>query len=329
MKKIINRIRYYKNHNRLKSIIKLLGTLNITNQDCLNGNKFIEINNSTKLFGNLPSEDDALLYEVIKHRLPYIIDIEYFSIARQAMTSFLYPTSMPTLSMPFTSRVTNKFGQRYNDYVMNLPYDAITKEKLNELFRPKLNEILIEVGGYIGMSTIRDYLSRRETSTIYVFEADVNNYEILKMNVNINRFENIHIFNNMIGSESRIEIFYSQKDMFHSAVKSNLKHNEAFKKVEKEMISIDDFCKNRGISSIDRLTLTVNGYEAEVLRGAREIIKQSPNVMVVAAGWYFNNATRVSQLLAEELIYQDLDVFIGLNHRVLGAKNVFKSHLWN
>jgi hypothetical protein len=46
------------------------------------------------------------------------------------------------------------------------------------------------------------------------------------------------------------------------------------------MVSLDDYCRQRGVTNIDYMKIDVEGYEANVLRGATAIVAASPDILI-------------------------------------------------
>ncbi len=52
-----------------------------------------------------------------------------------------------------------------------------------------------------------------------------------------------------------------------------------------EVVTIDDFCFQRGITTVDILKIDVQGYEAKVINGARGIIANTQNCILMLEFW--------------------------------------------
>ena len=108
---------------------------------------------------------------------------------------------------------------------------------------------------------------------LYSFEPQKSAYAVLK---NISSALHFKTFNMGMGSVQKQDTIYNQVEgsVFASVVKTSHDH-VAQEKVTKETIelsTIDIFCAEHQITCIDLLKIDVEGYEIEVLNGAREMI---------------------------------------------------------
>jgi FkbM family methyltransferase len=108
---------------------------------------------------------------------------------------------------------------------------------------------------------------------LYSFEPQKIAFAVLKT---ITADVNFKPFNIGLGSEKKQETLYNQDEgsVFASVVKTSHDHvaQDRVKKETIELSTIDIFCKEHNIKKIDFLKIDVEGYEIEVLTGAKQMI---------------------------------------------------------
>jgi len=151
------------------------------------------------------------------------------------------------------------------DRVNNLDFYYIIKN----IFNKKQNIYCFDVGANIGQTTkkLRRYFPN---STIYCFEPVQETYKLLEKN--LQGYSNIYTYNKaMGGAKGEIEIFHRENSEWNSLVKSlneSAKNSGATAELIK-VDTIDNFVKEKDIPKINILKSDTEGFEMEVLKGAK------------------------------------------------------------
>tara|TARA_B100000902_G_scaffold377297_1_gene409375 strand:- start:118 stop:834 length:717 start_codon:yes stop_codon:yes gene_type:complete len=149
----------------------------------------------------------------------------------------------------------------------------INLEKLSKKYNLELTGIA-HIGAHVG-DEVKNYVNLFGEIPIYLFEPQKNIFNKLKENVK--NFHNAKCFNFGLGSENKIVDFYlnTNNDNQSSSVlkpKDHLKYHPhvTFSKSEDiEVRRLDDF----DLNDVNFVNIDVQGYELEVLRGAKNTIK--------------------------------------------------------
>ncbi len=172
-------------------------------------------------------------------------------------------------------------------------FDFIHKKKIiNFFYKKKINlEYIIDVGAHHG-ETINLFFRYFKPKKIYSFEASPQNYFILKKN--ISKLDEklkkiIQIENIALGKNNRIQSFNQTHESSSSTfnkinIKSNYfsrkkfflglsKDKDFFKKIELQIISLDNYFSKKNIKKIDLLKIDTEGFEYEVLQGLQKNMK--------------------------------------------------------
>jgi len=177
--------------------------------------------------------------------------------------------------------------------IVNIPQNLKLRVSKKDSF---LGNLLINKGEFEPLETLEFIKSIQQDSTVfdvganfgyyaniagsiaingkvYAFEPDKNNFEDLKFNASLNSLINIKVENLGVGSTSGYVYFKS--DTVHRG-RSKIVENEGDYKIN--IVTLDDYCQKKNILNIDILKVDVEGFETNVLEGAKNVIKKSPNI---------------------------------------------------
>ena len=154
-------------------------------------------------------------------------------------------------------------------------------------------KLLIDVGAHKGES-INLFLSNFKTKTIYSFEASPTTFKILldKIDYFRNKFKSskIIIEKYAIGAVKKKVLLKQLKESSSSTIR-NLNENSKyfkkklfflqgdkkdpfFKEIEVEQITLSDYLMKHYIGNVDLLKIDTEGYEFEVLIGAKDVLSK-------------------------------------------------------
>lgn len=148
------------------------------------------------------------------------------------------------------------------------------------------NSIVADVGANIGYYTVQ---MAKKARLVYAIEPDKDNFEILKKNVENNKLENVVLINAAVGSKNeKIKLYKSTvNDGDHRVY--NPGNRDKFNVVE--CLRLDDILKNE--QKISLIKIDTQGWEPEVIEGAKEIIKRDSPILFME---YWPNAYAEAKL---------------------------------
>ena len=139
----------------------------------------------------------------------------------------------------------------------------------NEFLKPGM--IVVDAGANIGLHSL--FYSKRVggSGKIYSFEPSKKNFSRLMAHVQYNRVTNIEGLCLALGAKhGSAKIVDNEEDTSRTFLQSSLSNNGEASTVTLE--SLDAFAKFKQVERIDFLKIDVEGYEAEILAGARDLL---------------------------------------------------------
>lgn len=241
----------------LKSICRFItdnrvNNLDITNSGVKEGYPFVDLETGERFYGYMAQ---------LRHAIPY-----YFlnKQTRAHLDKRAYWVALDTL-------------RSYREFT----FDREKYYSVNE------GDIVLQVGAYHGHDTLRFSRAVGDSGKVISVEASESNFEILSRNVDANNINNVELINAALSDSAGTITLYDtsrpgKKDI--SYVKDNFDY---FNYNDDELISktvekkrADDLLEKLAIDEIDYTVVTVNGAEADVLRGLGDYL--TPDVAVVA-----------------------------------------------
>lgn len=145
-----------------------------------------------------------------------------------------------------------------------------------KFIRDKLVEkgdIVFDCGGHHGYITILLSKWVGEDGRVMTFEPIPKNIEIIKKNVNLNGLSNVVIEDKALGS-------FKGKVTVSSSSNANVLPKSIFRFIygglKSDMVPLDEYIDLKP----SFLKIDVEGYEAEVLKGAKSILKKLPKLAI-------------------------------------------------
>ena len=185
----------------------------------------------------------------------------------------------------FIQKIINLFGYKMTKiYIVNpLDLDGLTKSLIT-----KSEPVIFDVGANKGQSITR-YKKLFKNPTIHCFEPNIDEVNILKQKY-IND-KKLYLNNVAVGHKNGNLEFNINANSGHSSFKNlipnttwikkksnqiKIDHNiYTIKKVNAEIITLDDYVNEKNLINIDILKIDTQGFEDKVLLGAKNLLKNN------------------------------------------------------
>ena len=167
-------------------------------------------------------------------------------------------------------------GKKISDvttmFMLKGKYEPTTTNIFKTLLFP--GDVVVDVGANVGYFSMLARSMVGVNGKVFAFEPEPNNLKSLHQNIRLNNFENVYPYPVALSSRKGITEFYtSVDDSRHSLVKAKY-HNST---VTVTMDKLD----NLGPFHINLLKVDTEGSELEVLKGAEETIRKSPQINII------------------------------------------------
>jgi FkbM family methyltransferase len=215
-----------------------------------------------------------------------IIKIIFNFFENKKIRKAIFDTTEPNTIL-FSRGVNENFILQSNDqvigrtvYATKKPFDFDKLTKVLKILNLKKNELLIDVGANIGTICV-PAIKRNLFNRAIVFEPEPLNYSLLLSNIIINGcYNKISSHNIALGSKNREKLNLQLDD--HNKGNHRIIINSKIKLKKNIVINshkLDSFIKNiNPLSTL--LWIDVQGYETQVLLGAKKLLNKKVPVCV-------------------------------------------------
>jgi FkbM family methyltransferase len=167
----------------------------------------------------------------------------------------------------------------------NLIMHGIRERDAVEYLRPLLPgfRVILEIGANQGYYAILEARETPPEARIYAFEPHPDNVRTLRLNTELNgcagKFGEIlqAAVSDRCGTA---ELNAHSHSNLHSLGQSDLPQGRLQKTLRVETVTLDEFCRRRGITGADFVRMDVEGHEGAIVDGAAHILKTSPGCVM-------------------------------------------------
>jgi FkbM family methyltransferase len=138
---------------------------------------------------------------------------------------------------------------------------------------------VFDIGSYTGVYALVAAKSNKKLN-ISAFEPNPELFSALEKNLKLNRIRNVKSEQMALDDQPGEAYLYLNHDT-HTSIGSLIQSSTAGKKVLVRKTTLDIYCKNYSINSIDLMKIDVEGYETNVIQGGLSIIKKSNPIILM------------------------------------------------
>ena len=156
-------------------------------------------------------------------------------------------------------------------------YEELESKIMEE--KIEMGNIVVDVGANIGLHTLNMARIVGNTGQVFAFEPDPSNFEILKKNVKINNYKNIILEQKAVGDKhGRTTLYQSDHPGKHRIFPQT---EQAKSEIQVELTNLDNYFDSDMIDKINFIKIDVEGLEFSVLKGMKNILKNSKKIKIL------------------------------------------------
>lgn len=179
-----------------------------------------------------------------------------------------------TLTLDGTDRGVSKTLRSHGTY------QPVLAGLLKEFAKPGM--VCLDGGAHIGTFTLLLSGLVGETGWVHAFEPSSRNYAILSENVRANRRNNVVLNHGALGDSNHHGVLYLNETNTGDCRMYPSGQGREMEAVG--VVTVDSYMSTQG-GKLDILKLDTQGCEFDILRGARNTIRNSPNLILVTEAY--------------------------------------------
>lgn len=151
----------------------------------------------------------------------------------------------------------------------NGTYEAGTIHTIQRILRP--GDVFFDVGANIGLMTLAAAQVVGAHGQVHAFEPVRSIGDILRANVSLNDFRQVTVHDEALGESSEQRWIYEQPSI-NAGSASFVATRNGLSEHKVPVLRLDDFVERAQIDSIRMIKIDVEGWEINVLKGARDVL---------------------------------------------------------
>ena len=215
-----------------------------------------------------------------------------FLVLRYLIHCNFVTARVSSLKANFRCSVRDVLGRHLYKYGLHEPENS---KFLLQTIKLGDGDIAIDIGANLGWYSVLLNRISESGSLVFAFEPDPNNFELLEFNVTKNDCSNVKAFNKAASDKNETLSLYKYPEK-NRGRHSLLPHKDA-QKVDVSAVCLDAFLDSELHSKVKFIKIDIEGYEFYALRGARNILKNCPMVMMEFSPHLYPEPSHATELV--------------------------------
>lgn len=181
-------------------------------------------------------------------------------------------------------------------------------EYTDKHFAIQPNDIVVDIGGHIGSFSI--WAAKQAfNGKVFTFEPNLENFQLLKENKELNNVSNLHIYNMAVSDKVGNVSFFNSD---HQSMGHSMYEHELPNKTTVHATSLDEIMLSNKIEKIDFLKIDAEGAEYPILLNASATSLSKINKIFIEYHDYLNHGKTYKDI-ESHLKRNGFDVELGAN----------------
>jgi FkbM family methyltransferase len=178
-------------------------------------------------------------------------------------------------------------------FFWNGSYEKYTLKTWSELAKNK-NGFALDIGAHTGCYSLAA-LAANKNLNVLSFEPHYINFSRLILNFNANKFNTNNVFMCCVGDENKFVPFSTSSRVGYLTTGGSVGHRSGATANSVPQVALDSFLIDEVIENINLIKIDVEGYEPNVLKGMKKILRLKPTI-------FFECIEKNSAKLTQEIL---------------------------
>jgi len=239
------------------------------------------------------------LFYLIKDKFFYIAIIIYYSIIGR----IFYSLSQTNNYLLIKSKGINIYSPVFNNsFFKSIKWgsfrgiyrEIFIRNIYNKCYKLNKGDVVIDCGANVGYYTC--YAATRVGSDGLVIAIEPNKkiFEVLSMNVKINKFKNVLLINKGVWDKKGKLKFFPSEIFPQDSKFFSYPNNYIDDCYEVDVDTIDNIVNEFGIGIVNFIKIDIEGSELNAIKGATNILKSNENIKFSIASYHKNENNEIT-----------------------------------
>ncbi len=177
-------------------------------------------------------------------------------------------------------------------------YESGTLEVMRQVLRP--GDAFVDVGANIGLMTLTAAARVGDEGRVLACEPDPRTCELLRANVEMNRFGNVAVCEVALGSATGRAMLYAKPALGRGSSSLDGSHQSGGPAREVAVKRLDELVRECGFRSVRMVKIDVEGWEYQVLLGGRRLFsgQDAPVIIIECSRLHRLEGGTIEQMMA-------------------------------
>lgn len=197
-----------------------------------------------------------------------------------------------SLKAKFRCSIKDVLGRHLYKYGVHEPENS---KFLQQIIKLVDGDIAIDIGANLGWYSVLLNRISESGSVVFAFEPDPNNFELLEFNLTKNDCSNVKAINKAVSVKSETLSLYKYPEKNRG--RHSLLPQKNAQKIDVSAVCLDEFFDVELHSKVKFIKIDIEGYEFYALKGAINILKYCPMVMMEFSPHLYPEPSHASELV--------------------------------